>query len=100
MGPAMLLDKTNKMRKINMSPEVRSFILKRADFRDLVKKFDDYYLDMSDPFDAYNHVKRIYDEIDRWRGGCPKCNGRTVWRSGVYFENERRCVVCNHVWEP
>lgn len=33
---------------------------------------------------------------------CPHCGGRSVWRSGVHFDNERRCVSskCGHSWEP
>lgn len=31
---------------------------------------------------------------------CHKCHGSGHWRSGVGFENEKRCSVCNIVWEP
>jgi competence CoiA-like predicted nuclease len=32
---------------------------------------------------------------------CPVCGSPAIhWRSGVHFENEKRCAACDHCWEP
>lgn len=96
MQPAKLLDKTNKMRNIDMSPVLRSHILKHPRYREAAKKFKE----KPDAFDNYREVKKVMDEIDSWRGSCPECGGRSHWRNGVGFEHEKICGICWHTWEP
>ncbi len=31
---------------------------------------------------------------------CPQCDRKGGWRSGVYFEHQKRCGKCNIIWCP
>ena len=66
-----------------------------------MKKFiclDEVDADLSLPMD---HI------MENWKANraCPRCGLRGVWRQGIYFDHEMRCVPCSLedkciVWEP
>jgi len=54
-------------------------------------ELEDYYSDKV----HINHMSLRYGAHQ-----CPDCGGNGRWRSGVYFEHEKRCSTCNTKWCP
>lgn len=75
--------------KYKLSKSIREYLLERSDFQKLIKKIK--YRKLMD----IDTADKIITLVKFVQGSCPKCGGRMVSRSGVHFENQVRCIVCD-----
>ena len=91
MQPCELFDRLNNCHyQKALSLQLRQFVTRNALFRSNAKTFK------QDPITCVSKAIKI---IDHNMGSCPCCKGRTIKRTGVHFDHQRRCVVCNWIGE-
>ena len=91
MQPAILLSRIIRERNLKLTDILRDYILYHEGFRSLAESVEE---------DPINKTMQAVEFIESRQGSCPKCKGKAVWRNGVHFDNQKRCNICKHVWEP
>ena len=90
MEPRELLNNLLEMQGAMLSDPVRTYVLEHREFLQAAKNVENF------PAESVYIAMSV---LERARGDCPLCGGRTVARRGVYFEHEHRCVVCDWIGE-
>lgn len=91
MTPEHVLTEITIFKNIVLHRVLKDFILSNKEFNEAAINIENF------PIES---VLRCIKVLEKSMGGCPHCGGRTVWRRGVYFDNEKRCVICHWTGVP